>query len=117
MAHNKIDKLDYALKMISTTNSPGYDYERAIREKNILKKTSNPYIVSYFESFLYNNYLCIVMEYVPGNTLKDIIDKQISINQYLSVENTIIPYFTQMLLGVYHLHNNNIIHRDIKPAV
>lgn len=35
----------------------------AMNEVNILKKIDNPYIVTYYSSFIENNYLNIIMEY------------------------------------------------------
>lgn len=52
----------------------------------------------------------IVMEYIKGNTLKDIIRER----GKLSVEET-IDYSIQIAEALGHAHKNHIVHRDIKP--
>ncbi|NLJ78571.1 MAG: Stk1 family PASTA domain-containing Ser/Thr kinase [Tissierellia bacterium] len=52
----------------------------------------------------------IVMEYIKGETLKDIIRRQ----GKLSVDKT-IDYSIQIAEALGHAHKNHIVHRDIKP--
>jgi eukaryotic-like serine/threonine-protein kinase len=52
----------------------------------------------------------IVMELVEGKTLKEYIEE----NKPLSFEK-VIHIMTQLTDGIAHAHDNNIIHRDIKP--
>jgi serine/threonine protein kinase len=53
----------------------------------------------------------VLLEYVPGGTLKSILQK------YENLEIPIIKkYGKQLLSGLMYLHGNKIIHRDLKPA-
>ena len=52
----------------------------------------------------------IVMEYIKGGTLKDLIRKK----GKLSVDET-INYSDQIAYALQDAHRNNIVHRDIKP--
>lgn len=62
---------------------------------------------SYVDGSKYNY---IVMEYVDGKTLKDIIDEK----QILPIED-IVNYGVQIASALECAHKNGIIHRDIKP--
>ncbi|KAG7266435.1 hypothetical protein CRUP_030658 [Coryphaenoides rupestris] len=53
----------------------------------------------------------IAMEYAPGGTLADYIQKRC--NSLLD-EDTILHFFVQILLALYHVHNKLILHRDLK---
>ncbi|MBN2184868.1 MAG: protein kinase [Candidatus Krumholzibacteriota bacterium] len=58
-----------------------------------------------------NNNYYIVMEYIEGLTLKDILDR----NGALGDELTLL-IAREICLGLDHAHKRGIIHRDIKPA-
>lgn len=54
------------------------DKERvnALNEVRILASISHPGIIAYKEAFIYENTLCIVMEYANGGDLAKLIDKK-----------------------------------------
>lgn len=53
----------------------------------------------------------ILMEYVEGETLRDIID---SSPEYLTRQ-MIFNLFTQLMTALKKIHSNDLVHRDIKP--
>ena len=55
------------------------------------------------------------MEYIGGGDLQKKVKEYFDKRTYLS-EKRIWLYFLQCLIGLKHLHNNKIIHRDIKTA-
>lgn len=52
----------------------------------------------------------IVMEYIDGTTLKDIIDSKGKLS-----EDDAIDYSIQILRALKDAHDHNVVHRDIKP--
>ena len=65
-------------------------------------------IVNYIDSFLYKNELWIVMEYMEGGSLTDVITAN------LMTEGHIAAVSREIAQGLQHLHKHGIIHRDIK---
>lgn len=61
------------------------------------------------------------MDYCEGESLDQILSKNIYVitternKKGLKDKDTICTIFVQILLGLEHIHANNLIHRDIKP--
>ena len=85
-------------------------YNMFKQEAMTLASLSNPNIVKVYSSGIYENNPYLVMDYVRGRSLKDIIYS----NGYLLVDE-IVPYMQQLINGLEACHNNQIVHRDIKP--
>jgi serine/threonine-protein kinase len=80
------------------------------RESQSAASLSHNNIVSVYDVGVEENYHFIVMEYIPGDTLKEYIQK----NGHLTWKET--AYIAkQIALALDHAHKNNVIHRDIKP--
>nr|KAJ3419052.1 Protein kinase [Polyrhizophydium stewartii] len=80
-----------------------------VNEIMVMKECQHPNIVNYIESFLVRESLWVLMEYMEGGMLTDIIDRhKFSEPQIASI------CLEQTLRGLHHLHSRNIIHRDIK---
>ena len=54
----------------------------------------------------------VVMEYVPGGSLRDVIEASRSGMEFEKVQD----WFCGIASGVRHLHNHGIVHRDLKPG-
>jgi len=84
------------------------------RESQAAASLSHPNIVSIYDVGIENmddrDVYYIVMEYIKGRTLKDVIKEK----RKLSVEET-IDYSIQIAEALEHAHKNHIVHRDIKP--
>uniref|UniRef100_G3RVD1 NIMA related kinase 3 n=1 Tax=Gorilla gorilla gorilla TaxID=9595 RepID=G3RVD1_GORGO len=84
------------------------------KEAVLLAKMKHPNIVAFKESFEAEGHLYIVMEYCDGGDLMQKIKQQ---KGKLFPEDMILNWFTQMCLGVNHIHKKRVLHRDIKSKV
>lgn len=80
------------------------------REAQSAASLSHPNIVNIYDVGTEDEIYYIVMEYVDGQTLKEIILERAP----LPVEEA-VSIAKQICLALQHAHENNIIHRDIKP--
>ena len=118
-------KTQVAIKQMDLRNQPRK--ELIVNEIIVMKESSHPNIVNFLDSFLQesNNELWVVMEFMEGGALTDVIDNNphISEGQISSICNEVCC--THIVLshslmasktckGLAHLHSQNIIHRDIK---
>jgi serine/threonine-protein kinase len=84
--------------------------ERFRREARAAASLSHPNIVNIYDVGQEDGMDYIVMEYIPGGTLKSIITREAPLSVERALEIT-----RQILEGLNHAHQRNIIHRDIKP--
>lgn len=84
--------------------------QRFKAEAYSVAKLSHPNIVNVYDSGEENGIFYIVMEYVDGSTLKDVIDESAPLGSV-----TVLSIASQISAALMHAHKNHIIHRDIKP--
>ena len=103
----------YALKKLKfkLTKEELEQYQKIL---NILLKIKNENIIKYYEFFLENDYLNIVMEYCGDTDLKQFIKNQKAKNELIE-EELIKDFIIQICNGLKEIHNNGIIHRDLTP--
>lgn len=85
----------------------------ALGEIEIMGPLESPYIVGYFDSFIDDKCIDIIIEYCPHGDLNSVIERQ-KIAAKPLVENVIWKIFIHIALGLQYLHGLNIIHRDLK---
>jgi serine/threonine kinase 38 len=79
-------------------------------ERDILVKAKNPWIVGLKFSFQDDENLYLVMEYLPGGDLMNLLIKR----DILTEEESKF-YTAEMILAIESVHDLNYIHRDLKP--
>jgi serine/threonine protein kinase len=103
----------YVIKEIDIANVPEAIGVEALGEIDIMGTIDSPYIVGYFDSFIEDQRINIVIEYCPSGDLNSVVEKQL-ISGKPFVENIIWKIFINMALGLQYLHSKEIIHRDLK---
>ncbi|XP_059985536.1 serine/threonine-protein kinase Nek5 [Lagenorhynchus albirostris] len=111
LAKGKSDSKHCVIKEINFEKMPIQEKEASKKEVILLAKMKHPNIVTFFSSFQENNRLFIVMEYCDGGDLMKRIKKQRGV---LLSEDQILSWFVQISLGLKHIHDRKILHRDIK---
>lgn len=101
------------MKEIDMHKMDSRERKKAEVEVQVLASLKHPYIVRYTESFVHDQVLCIVMDYCEGGDLWQYIQQRR--RQRSSIpEAQVVRWFTQMTLALKHMHDKNVLHRDIK---
>lgn len=74
-----------------------------------MRKLDHPHIIAFREIFLTREYICLVMEYAPGGTLKSLMKRTGPLP-----ETRARWFFQQLMLAVDYSHQRGIVNRDIK---
>lgn len=111
LAYDTFYNKTVAIKVLKCeANDNNKTYVMFKQEAMTLAAISNNNIVKVYENGIYDNNPYLVMEYVKGRSLKDIIYG----TSYLLVDEVYL-YIQQIINGLETVHNSNIIHRDLKP--
>ncbi|CAE7938502.1 NEK5, partial [Symbiodinium sp. KB8] len=89
------------------------EQQAAYTEVRLLYEMDSPYVVEYYDSFLDDDRLNIVMEYCDRGDLQQALKRQ---GGKPVPEETIWGVFIQIALGLHDLHAARILHRDMKSA-
>ncbi|MEK6268847.1 MAG: Stk1 family PASTA domain-containing Ser/Thr kinase [Planococcus sp. (in: firmicutes)] len=111
LAHDMILDRDIAIKILRYDFSNEEELRRRF-QREALSTTSlaHPNIVNIFDVGEDGPIHYLVMEYVPGKTLKDYIIEHSPVSPERAVE-----IMKQLASALAHAHHNQIVHRDIKP--
>jgi serine/threonine-protein kinase len=100
-----------AVKIIkSYLNNQTEILARFKKEANSIASLSHPNIVSTYDIGSDNNINFIVMEYINGKSLEQMVKENGRLNS-----STALDIASQIAKALAFAHNNNIIHRDVKP--
>ncbi|XP_058711294.1 serine/threonine-protein kinase Nek5 [Poecile atricapillus] len=111
LAEGKTDKEPCVIKEINLTKMPVKEKEASEKEVILLAKMKHANIVTFYASLQEKNKLYIVMEYCDGGDLMKRINMQHGV---LFDEDQILSWFVQISLGLKHIHDKKILHRDVK---
>lgn len=115
-----LQKRKYTVKIIKPDLNLSPEDEETInrlfkREAELGEIAEHPNIIRIEDYLKEHGIQAIVMEYIDGKDLAQIIrmlkekKETLSINQLLFIS-------TEICLGLRYIHSNNIVHRDIKPS-
>lgn len=104
--HNTIGE-NVAIKRIRKEN---YEREKILREVKLMQSLDHPFTVQFYEFIEDDTYYYIVMEYVRGTTLLDLVNHSGKIPEW-----KIRHIFVELISTVQYLHDDlKMAHRDIK---
>ncbi|CAD8112879.1 unnamed protein product [Paramecium primaurelia] len=110
LARNKREDRLYVIKRIKIRDMTQKDRENTENEVRLLQKLRHPNIVAYKDSYLdREQYLNIVMIHCEGGDIYQKIR-----NKKSFPESQILDWFAQMTLALCYLHDQKILHRDLK---
>ena len=96
---------------IKVPHRQNLDFGELLREPRLLASLSHPNIVTVLTAEKQDDVFFIVMEYVPGDTLEAVIERDGTLDLARALD-----YTCQICNAVDHAHAQGIIHRDLRPG-
>jgi serine/threonine protein kinase len=108
---HKQTEFEYAMKIMEKSKvAKGSLLRYAVTERNVLSYIRHPYIVSLHYAFQTKQHLVLVLQYCPGGDLQKRISEERRID-----EPRVRLWSAEVLTGLAHLHDRDIVYRDMKP--
>ena len=113
----KQDDKIYAMKRVNISSLSDKDKKSSLNEIRILASLNHQNIIDYKEAFFdeETKTLNIVMEYAEEGDIENKVKENLK-HHLRFKENTIWEWIIQILEGLKYLHDNKIMHRDLKCA-
>ncbi|XWS52094.1 hypothetical protein CRYUN_Cryun11dG0037700 [Craigia yunnanensis] len=109
-AFDKVLNKEVAIKVIDLEESED-EIEDIQKEISVLSQCRSQYITEYYGSYLHQTKLWIIMEYMAGGSVADLLQSGPPLD-----EMSIACISRDLLHAVEYLHNEGKIHRDLKAA-
>ncbi|KAL4464873.1 hypothetical protein ABPG74_011434 [Tetrahymena malaccensis] len=101
----------FAMKVIDCSGKLDKKYLETLQsEKNVFEVITGDWVVKAFYSFVHENYLCFVLEYMMGGDFNKILSLYTALDQWI-----VEIYIAELVLAIEYLHSMDIVHRDLKP--
>ena len=110
-AHDNVENRTVAIKILKEEFVSNEEFIRRFKnESKAIAVLSHPNIVKVYDVSFGDLIQYIVMEYIDGITLKELIERQGSLRWKDAVY-----FMVQILKALQHAHDKGIVHRDVKP--
>jgi eukaryotic-like serine/threonine-protein kinase len=96
---------------LKVPHKQGLDFGELLREARLLAALDHPNIVGIVTAEKQENVFFVVMDFVPGETLEDIVSREGALDVTLALD-----YTCQICNAVDHAHRQNVLHRDLRPS-
>ncbi|EPY27657.1 protein kinase [Strigomonas culicis] len=117
LARSKANGKRYAVKAIDTKTMTPKELRDVQNEIRIMAAVNHPNIIRYHEHFDDGHLIFIIMEYADGGDLSTRIkDAKKQENAQPFEPKLAMFWFLQICMALKYLHDNHILHRDLKTA-
>ncbi|XP_038628361.1 serine/threonine-protein kinase Nek4 [Tachyglossus aculeatus] len=112
LVRHRQENKQFVIKKLSLCSTSSRERKAAEQEAQLLSRLKHPNIVTYRESWEgEDGLLYIVMGFCEGGDLYHKLKKQ---KGKLLPENQVVEWFVQIAMALQYLHENHILHRDLK---
>lgn len=114
LARRKVDGAVVAVKRVRISQISENGRKQADNEVILLKSLYHVNIVRFYDHFMADDELNIVMEYADGGNLRQLVKLRSREKMGPFPEPVIMSWFAQLVLAVAYIHGKNVLHRDLK---
>lgn len=117
LVRSKLDGKRYVAKTVDSGSMSDKEKRDVQNEIRILAAVNHPNIIRYHEHFLDGTFIFIIMEYADGGDLSSRIKEAKSQEKPKPFEPQLAMFwFLQICMALKYLHDNHVLHRDLKTA-
>ncbi|XP_049803013.1 serine/threonine-protein kinase Nek8-like [Schistocerca nitens] len=113
LCERRSDGQQVVVKRVSISQMTDSELAASCTEVRVLSMVQHPLVVRYLDSVVQEDALHIVMEYLPGGTLRDFLRAR---DGRLLPQQDVVTWASQLVLALYHIHSLNVLHRDITSS-
>lgn len=114
LARRRLDGAVVAVKRVRTSQISENGRKQADNEVILLKSLYHVNIVRFYDHFMADDELNIVMEYADGGNMRQLVKMRAREKMGPFPEAVIMSWFAQLVLAVAYIHGKNVLHRDLK---